>query len=507
MSFYVTLPSHANRREFPNNQANWFKIRLPHPLRLPGGQWQVGLSAISLPDAHVNLYELMMKGQHVLGIKWHLKIPSQSGGTYDKYGVAVTKIDDIKDWDWVMDGVSFMKAGIAHVEQKRRESAIQGGDVLNDQGKHTYVKFRWEGDNLVIDNTNVCPQSDTYHYKAYIKELLNFDREDGKMVLGPQGWFNQVDFPPQWAANNTDSTTPHNDYRNLSDNHKAALATSIDETAKYAGGVTHSLVFTPHLEVFHTGKVLVPGVEIKMKFHFDSPNLFMNGVALAGRLMEGDVKLRFHLCQLRLNETVYRSLSAQGHNDKQMATYPTVRSEIRTFSMQGNLTRFDFPNLFQNRVPDRLIVALLDSRAFNGDVTRDPFCFQKFGLSSIGQIVRGEEYPYETLHLVHNDAARDNLGYFRFLQASDAWCKKKSNMVELGDWGQGKNCTLFMFDNVANGCADSQRLNPKQTGDLQLSLEFGAAPATNITVLLYGEFENLLEIDSNGAVLYDIYQH
>ena len=80
-------------------------------------------------------------------------------------------------------------------------------------------------------------------------------------------------------------------------------------------------------------------------------------------------------------------------------------------------------------------------------------------------------------------------------------------MVELGDWGQGKHCTLFMFDNGANGCADSQRLNPKQTGDLQLSLEFGAAPNTNITVLVYGEFENLLEIDSNGAVLYDIYQH
>ena len=80
-------------------------------------------------------------------------------------------------------------------------------------------------------------------------------------------------------------------------------------------------------------------------------------------------------------------------------------------------------------------------------------------------------------------------------------------MVELGDWGDDKNCILFMFDNVANGCADSQRLNPKQTGDLQLSLEFGVAPNTNITVLVYGEFENLMEIDSNGAVLYDIYQH
>ena len=175
--------------------------------------------------------------------------------------------------------------------------------------------------------------------------------------------------------------------------------------------------------------------------------------------------------------------------------------------MQGNLTHFDIPNLFQNRIPDRLIAALLDSRAFNGDVTQDPFCFQKFGLRSIRQIVRGEEYPYETLVLNFNNGSRDNLEYFRFLQASGAWCKKQGNMVEREDWGQGKNCTLFMFDNVANGCADSQRLNPKQTGDLQLSLEFGAAPSTNITVLAYGEFENLLEIDSNGAVLYDIYQY
>ena len=66
MSFYVALPSHANRREFPQNQANSFKIRLPYPLHLPGGQWQVGLSAISLPDTRVNMYDLVKKGDHVM---------------------------------------------------------------------------------------------------------------------------------------------------------------------------------------------------------------------------------------------------------------------------------------------------------------------------------------------------------------------------------------------------------------------------------------------------------
>ena len=236
--------------------------------------------------------------------------------------------------------------------------------------------------------------------------------------------------------------------------------------------MTYSLVFQPHLEVFHTGKVLVPGMGIKMKFHFNGPNLFFSGVALTGRLAEGDVRLRFHLWQLCLNETIYKILSVQ--SGKQLASYPTVRSEILTFGMQGNLTRFDIPNLFQNRIPNRWIVGLLDSRAFSGDVTRDPFCFQKFALRSIRKIVR-EEYPYEILELNYNNSARDNLGYFRFRQASGAWCKKHGNMVERGDWGQAQNCTLFVLDSVANACADSQRLNPKQTGDLQLSLEYNLA--------------------------------
>jgi len=200
-------------------------------------------------------------------------------------------------------------------------------------------------------------------------------------------------------------------------------------------------------------------------------------------------------------------LANKRHSQGAIAVYRTVRSEIRTFSMDSTLTRFEIRDLFQNRVPDRMIVGLVDSRAFNGDYARDPFCFQKFGLSSIKQIVKGEEYLYETLELVGNDSSKDLLGYFRFLLASGAWCKLKGNMVRKGDWGQNKGCNLFMYDNVANGCADSKNLNPKQSGDLQLKLDFRAAPGNNITVIVFGEFENLMEVDGNGAVLYDIYQH
>ena len=152
------------------------KIRLPQLLRLSGGQWQVGLNAISLPDARVNLYELVKKDGYIMGTSWdqtYPKLGATNGDMQTRIGMAQTLINDIQDLEWVVDRVSFMKATIAHLEQQCKETAVQGGRFTNDQGKHTYVKFRWEGDDLLIDNTNVCHcGNDTPALTIYTKFAL-----------------------------------------------------------------------------------------------------------------------------------------------------------------------------------------------------------------------------------------------------------------------------------------------------------------------------------------------
>ena len=264
---------------------------------------------------------------------------------------------------------------------------------------HTIIKQI----TMRLNGTLISPQTDTYPYKAYFEPLLNYNREHGDTLLKPQRWFTALDHLAQWTANNTDTTCNygqgHTDYRDLSANHKKALATSIAERSNYLDGKTHTMMFQPHLEAFHAGKVLVPQVEIRMRFYFSSPDFFLKGVALHGRLSEDDVKIRFHLCQLRLHSDVYNSLSEERHNEREIASYLTVRSEIRTFSTQGTQAGFEANNLFQGRIPDRLIVGLLRNEAFSGNVAFNPFSFQKFGVSSIKKIVKGEEHPYETLQL------------------------------------------------------------------------------------------------------------
>ena len=153
-----------------------------------------------------------------------------------------------------------------------------------------------------------------------------------------------------------------------------------------------------------------------------------------------------------------------------------------------------------------VIVALVTSTAFNGAVGENPFSFRQFKLVSVKQVVRGETYPYEPLVMMRNNGSKDMRGYRQFLQATGSLCKSRGNVVQADDWGHDKNCTLFVFENAANGCLNSPVLNPKLSGELRLVLAFGGDQGANVTAIVYGEFENLLEINPVKAVQYDVYQ-
>ena len=64
-----------------------------------------------------------------MGIKWIQTI--RTPVSHNSKEVAQTKIKDLKDMDWIVDGVSFMKAAIPHVEQQRRAKAVLGGKFVN----------------------------------------------------------------------------------------------------------------------------------------------------------------------------------------------------------------------------------------------------------------------------------------------------------------------------------------------------------------------------------------
>ena len=375
--------------------------------------------------------------------------------------------------------------------------------------------------NVRFNGTLISPQTDTYHYKAYIETLTNYDRDDGETILQPQGWYNAIDFPKQFTADNIDKSGNHVEWQKLTKNQQGNVDEMKKQREYWLAGNRRILRFKPNVEAFQLQKFLPPGIQISIRMYFNSPEVFMNSLARDGaeklKFTQDEVKVKLYLCQVRLNPTTYRNLALG--MQRNLAVYPTVRSDIRTFNIPADDKRYECDNLFQGRIPNRLIVVLVESDAFNGKYQKDPFVFQKSTLTEIRQIIRGEEYPYEPLELEQANMSKNMRGYYRFLQATGCFCHQRGNMVRAKDWGgvnelsyaaaqvnKDANCTLFVFDNVANGCIDSPRMNPRLAGDLRVILEFGSDSKPNLTVILFGEFENLMEIDNNKSVVYKVYQ-
>ena len=180
-----------------------------------------------------------------------------------------------------------------------------------------------------------------------------------------------------------------------------------------------------------------------------------------------------------------------------------MRSEVRTYTIQNRDTYFEATDVLSGRVPSRVVVGLVDQNPFSGNYGYNPFNFVKHKVISIKQIVEGEEYPYQAYEINPDNVTLDMEGYHRLAMAN--CCKyKKSCMIKPEHWGENKHTTLFMWDNVASGCADSVELNPRQEGRVTISIRKTAVDEL-LTVIVYGEFENMMQIKPTGSTQYDIY--
>ena len=310
--------------------------------------------------------------------------------------------------------------------------------------------------NLQFNGTLMSEQTDTHAYNAFLDTPLNYNRDEGDTLLSPQHWVNYLNVTEHLTAGGaaddicTTNGWGHGDATPL----KTA-------TVPFYNNNKATLIVHPHLEAFRTGCMLVPGVEIVLELFCNRLEFFLFGTNTSGvgvkrqvTLSKGDLKVTLHLCRFSLNPSFYNALQAKRKVKERWANYPVVRSEIRTFSFDGQTTKFTEDNVFAGQV----IVGLLDSRGFNGDLEYYPFAFQKFGVIRLHQVIDGEEYQYTTLELNGLNGAngrKDLLGYHRFLEVSGWLLNHCPSLIQPSGWGQGKNCTLFAFNNVSNGDADA----------------------------------------------------
>ena len=65
-------------------------------------------------------------------------------------------------------------------------------NTRNTYGVNNFGHTIFRDFNMSMNGVLMTEQSNTYHYRAYLETLLNYNREEGATKLAPQGWVNQL---------------------------------------------------------------------------------------------------------------------------------------------------------------------------------------------------------------------------------------------------------------------------------------------------------------------------
>jgi hypothetical protein len=87
------------------------------------------------------------------------------------------------------------------------------------------------------------------------------------------------------------------------------------------------------------------------------------------------------------------------HHRKLMATQPVLlpikKTEVLTHHFPTGLTNIFIANQFTNRLPKSLIIGMVETASYNGNVNKNPYNFQHFGINYVQLFRNGVQNPIE----------------------------------------------------------------------------------------------------------------
>ena len=199
--FYVQLMSSACTNEFPNNRANSFKNRLPQPLVFDDGNWKVGVANVTYPIPHIQPGQSLpqhplpnfKKNDLICRIEWSMKSRDTQGNLiFNRWVFRLTGADLERDRRLITGGKALMRYIVHRYKVSLRELITDKEDNLttsNGNGKKFYPEFRWEGDELILDNSDTFLDAETASRAKRNRPDVIF----GKKLVEAMKWLKRED--------------------------------------------------------------------------------------------------------------------------------------------------------------------------------------------------------------------------------------------------------------------------------------------------------------------------
>jgi hypothetical protein len=352
-----------------------------------------------------------------------------------------------------------------------------GGEVKNEDWSgvrpvNNLLHSLFKQVELIIGDEEIVKGPQTYPYKAYLESLLGFSESSKKTNLSC------ALFETSYYVN------PNHSYFG-----PAAEATDQSK------GKVFDLMGRLHLDFTFQGKALLGGCVTGLKLTLNDPDFYMyymlDGNTPSVDILDAQLELNCLKCYPHLVEAHNRALQ------KSTAKYPLTRCEVKAVTVPRDITSVHLDNIVQGLLPRRMFVCMVSNAAFNGNLRKDPFKFEDFNLNFIASYVDGVQIPSEAYKPDFQKGiySREYLGLLRALNQNTT-----DSMIDFDKQKWKDTRCIFGFNyapDMTNGMGDISHTSIQKRGCLGLALQFASALSSAINVILYCEYDTVIEIDAN----------
>ena len=220
---------------------------------------------------------------------------------------------------------------------------------------------------LFLYNKLVTPSRSAYPYRAHIETILNFSKDAKSSHLTSALCY-------KYRPGRLDSVNPVDNADNVNTGVKERYNHSKESKMVSMEGKIHSDLFAQERYIF--GGVLI-------KLELVRPSAAFSPVSSSD---PATYKFVMEDCIFRVRRIHVSPTVMIGHTEvlkQTTAKYPINRVECKVFSATRGNYSGNQPNIFQGKLPDRIVIGMIDSTAFNGSFRKNPFNFKNYDISWI----------------------------------------------------------------------------------------------------------------------------
>jgi len=378
---------------------------------------------------------------------------------------------------------------VTHNEQK---IANQAETIVKTFEEPNLLHNLWSQVEMAIQNVTIKSVVNPYPMRAYIENLLTTTPDGLQEMYESEGFWKEgggtkFDHAIQETAANIATNTP------LRKKPQTLNKDSVERTL-YGKLAT---------DLWRQGRNIPPSHDLKLTLTKNRPQFYLRSSEVAGQ----EHKLQLEKVILVVKRVELYD-DTQASLDKAMLEagkiiYPIRRVDVKSHTIATGTKIFQ-ESIVSGQMPYRIILGFVDSDAYSGSYAKSPFNFKHYNIEELYLQCHGDMYPSNRYITSFNnrDALVPWLNLKRLVTAGHPFFNHTISYESYCNGGY----TLWVVDlSQDNKCGQIMDYNNiKLDGDVRIHVRFGGEGLANpVNLVMYAEFENLVEVDRNKALMVD----